>query len=385
MKIASIIGARPQFIKIAPLVREVKIHNSLKTKPKIKHLIIHSGQHYDYRMSKIFFDELNIPEPDYNLEVGSALHGCQTGEIIKRAEKILIKEKPDLTLVFGDTNTTLGGAIAASKLHIPLVHIEAGLRSYNKEMPEEINRVLTDHCSSVLFCPTENAVENLKKEGFVNIVNEGKFINFSHSDYKISSYELPIGINVGDIMYDSLLMSLEIANKKSTILNQLKLDPKGYYLATVHRAENTENQNRLNNIIDAFVEISKQKPVIFPVHPRTKKSINISNIINDSKQISFLDPVSYFDMLILEKNADMILTDSGGIQKEAYFLKVPCVTLRNETEWVETVKSSWNVLAGNDKKTIIEAIYDHKKSSINSNPPILFGNGNTAKLIIKSL
>jgi len=382
MKITSIVGARPQFIKLAPLIRAIEEHNKFRSKPRIEHTIIHTGQHYDYKMNKIFFDDLRIPEPEINLEVGSGSQGWQTGEMIKRSEKVLIKEKPDWVLVFGDTNSTLAGALAASKISIPIAHIEAGLRSFNKEMPEETNRVLTDHCSNILFCPTETAIRNLKNEGFKNILNNGKLVSLSSIKLPVKSYISPIVINVGDIMYDLLSISLEIAEKKSTALEKLKLKPKEYNLATVHRAENTADKDRLKNIIEAFIEISKEKIVVFPIHPRTKKILETFNLsFSNFNKLYLIDPVSYFDMLLLEKNANRILTDSGGVQKEAYILGTPCITLRNETEWVETVKSGWNLIAGTNKKRIIESTL--KSSPISDYKYLeLFGDGNTAEKII---
>ncbi len=384
LRVASIVGARPQFIKLAPLVQAIKSYNSPGT--QLSHLIIHTGQHYDYEMSKVFFDELRIPEPNYHLGVGSASHGYQTGEILKRTEEVLLKGKPDWVLVYGDTNSTLAGALAAAKLYIPVTHIEAGLRSYNKNMPEEINRVLTDHCSDILFCPTKTAVKNLEKQGFINIVNEGKLIgNNFYSDLRLLTYNLPLVINVGDIMYDAFLMSLEIAEKKSTILSTLDIEPKSYYLITVHRAENTDNPDKLINILEALIEISKQNPVIFPIHPRTKKALSSLALPQPlPSRLNIIDSTSYFDMLILEKHAIKILTDSGGVQKEAYWLKVPCITLREQTEWVETVEAGWNVVVGTDKKRIIESI-------VNTSPITdcisqkLYGDGKTAKKIIRLL
>lgn len=385
MKIASIVGNRPQFIKIFPLVQTIQEHNSANFNPKIEHLIIHTGQHYDYEMDKIFFDELGIPEPDYSLEVGSGSHGWQTGEMLKKAEDVLIKERPGWVLVYGDTNSTLAGALAASKLHIPLAHIEAGLRSYNKRMPEETNRILTDHCSNMLFCPTENAVRNLQKEGFKNIINNGKLINFSSFQFPISDTQSPAVINVGDIMYDALLMSLKIAEKKSNILENLKIKPREYYLATVHRAENTDDKDRMKKIIQAFIEISKEKPLIFPIHPRTKKILekfNSSSFIHS--QVYLIEPLSYFDMLILEKNAARILTDSGGMQKEAYLLEVPCLTLRKETEWVETVESGWNVLVSTDKKKMIDNLGAFK-IPIKEHRNEYYGNGSASSALLNIL
>ena len=266
MKIASIIGARPQFVKLAPLVRAIRKHNKFNSKFKIKHLIIHTGQHYDYEMNKIFFDELSIQEPDYNLEVGSGSHGWQTGKIIKRVEEVLMKEKPNWVLVYGDTNSTFAGAFTAAKLHIPVAHIESGLRSFNKKMPEEINRVLTDYSSNVLFCPTENAVRNLKKEGYTNIINKGKLISSSFiNKVLLTNSHIPIVINVGDIMYDALSINLKIAEMKSSILEKFKLKVKGYYLATIHRAENTDDKNRLKNILDQKVIIAIILGIVIPL------------------------------------------------------------------------------------------------------------------------
>ena len=382
MKIVSIVGARPQFIKLAPLVKAIQELTKSNSKLKIKHLIIHTGQHYDYEMNKIFFDELGIPEPDYNLEVGSGSHGWQTGEIIKRVEEVLIKEQPEWVLVYGDTNSTLSGALTAAKLHIPVAHIESGLRSFNKKMPEEINRVLTDYSSNVLFCPTENAVRNLKKEGYTNIINKGKLISSSFiNKVLLTNSHIPIVINVGDIMYDALSINLKIAEMKSSILEKFKLKVKGYYLATIHRAENTDDKNRLKNILEAFIELSKEKTVIFPVHPRTKKTLTTFNLsLLTFNKVYLIDPVSYFDMLILQKNADKILTDSGGMQKEAYFLKVPCISLRDETEWIETVKSGWNVLVGANKQKIIDATQNIRSKGHYRN---YFGDSNTSNKILK--
>ncbi len=388
MKITSIVGARPQFIKLAPLNRIIQEHNNSNRKPKIVHLTIHTGQHYDYEMNKIFFNDLGIQKPIYNLEVGSGPQGWQTGEMIRRAEEVLLKEKPDWVLVYGDTNSTLSGALAATKLHLSIAHIEAGLRSYDKEMPEEINRVLTDHCSDILICPTENAVKNLKKEGFTNIINKGKLIDENFLINKRSNInfnESPIVINAGDVMYDALLMSLEIAEKKSVILSRLKLNPKEYYLVTIHRAENTDDKNRLKNIMLALLEISKGKPVVFPVHPRTKKTLEKLHVSQGaSNRLHMIEPISYFDMLMLLKNAEKILTDSGGIQKEAYIFGIPCITMRNNTEWIETVESGWNVIVGANKKRIVEATLKSLPiQDINSQE--LFGNGKTAKKIINLL
>lgn len=345
MKVASIVGARPNFIKLAPVSRELR--------KEFDEIIIHTGQHYDYEMDKIFFDELGIPEPDYHLGVGSGTHGYQTGEMIKRIEEVLMKEKPDLVLVFGDTNTTLAGALAAVKLHIKVAHVEAGLRSFDKRMPEEINRVLVDHCSDMLFCPTKTAVENLKREGIV----EGVYL-------------------VGDVMVDILKECIEIAEKRSKILDELDLKPKEYYLATVHRAENTDNFERLKNIVEAFCEIGN---IVFPCHPRTEKRLKEYGLWDKlTENVRVIKPVGYLDMLILEKNAKKIITDSGGVQKEAYILKVPCITLRETTEWIETVEDSWNVLVGANKEKIIELANNFEPKNKQKE---VFGDGNTSKRI----
>ncbi|RJS81296.1 UDP-N-acetylglucosamine 2-epimerase (non-hydrolyzing), partial [Methanophagales archaeon] len=292
MKIASVVGARPNFIKCAPLSREIrKVHNEI---------IIHTGQHYDYEMNKVFFDDLEIPEPDYHLGVGSGSHGEQTGEMLKRTEEVLMKEEPDFVFVFGDTNSTFAGALAAAKLNIKVAHIEAGLRSFDKNMPEEINRVLTDHCSDILFCPTETSVENLKREKVTN----GVYLT-------------------GDVMVDALKESIGIAEKKARILNELDLKPKEYYLATVHRAENTDDFNKLKSIVDAFCAIEN---LVFPCHPRTEKYLKDYGLCDRLvENVRVIKPVGYLDMLVLERNAKKILTDSGGVQKEAYIFKVPCI------------------------------------------------------------
>ncbi|MEW6685269.1 MAG: UDP-N-acetyl glucosamine 2-epimerase [Candidatus Edwardsbacteria bacterium] len=387
MKIVSVVGARPQFIKVAPLYREFSKKNN------VRHIIVHTGQHYDYLMSKVFFDELGIPEPDYSLEVGSGIHGWQTGEMLKRIEEVLLQEKPDCVIVYGDTNSTLAGALAAAKLHIPVAHIEAGLRSYDKYMPEEIDRVLTDHISSILFCPTETAVRNLQKEGFNGIVNNGKLIddslNLLHPSYPSSSaldILAPVIINVGDIMYDALLICFEIAEEKSNILSTYNLSPKSYYLATVHRAENTDNEENLKNIFEALVEIGKEKPVIVPLHPRTRKVLESLNFLLPTSYslLRIINPVSYFDMLLLEKNACKILTDSGGVQKEAYLLEVPCVTLRNDSEWVEIVENKWNIIVGASGKKIINATINASPITFHTSQDT-FGKGDTARKVVKIL
>jgi len=349
MKIFTVIGARPQFIKAAP------VSFALREKG-IQEFILHTGQHYDYQMSQVFFDEMGIPTPDINLEVGSGNQGQQTGRMLIGIEEALIQEKPDYVLVYGDTNSTLAGALAAVKLHIPVAHVEAGLRSFNRFMPEEHNRVLTDHCADMLFCPTKTALRNLEKEGFTNGVHL-----------------------VGDVMYDAVLQFGEMAKEKSRILQDLGVEPKKYLLATVHRQSNTDNLNHLKNILEAFSEI--EETIVFPVHPRTRKKIEEANLINRKdgiKNVKMIDPIGYLDMLMLEQSARLIMTDSGGIQKEAYFYSVPCVTLRTETEWIETVEMGWNILAGDNKKAIINAVY-HNWST--NQTIMIFGDGRASLYI----
>ena len=320
MKILTVVGARPQFVKAVSVSRILREAH--------EEVLVHTGQHYDERMSEVFFRELGIPEPEYNLEVGSAGHSIQTGEMLIRMEPVFMREKPNWVLVYGDTNSTLAGALVASKLKIPIAHVEAGLRSFNRGMPEEINRVVTDHVSDLLFCPTQVSVENLSVEGIRKGVHQ-----------------------VGDVMYDALLHNLVLARQKSTISRDLKL-PKGQYaLATIHRAANTDDGWRMASIMDALGKLSL--PVVFPIHPRTRKMMNEWGI-SAGRNIMLMEPVGYFDMLSLMECANCILTDSGGVQKEAYLIGVRCITLREETEWVETVSAGWNQLAGADGNKIIE-------------------------------
>jgi len=346
-KIISIIGARPQFIKVSSLAK--------KLRREFNHVLVHTGQHYDYLMSKVFFKNLDIPKPKYNLEIGSSRHGEQTGKMLISLEKTILKEKPNLVLVYGDTNSTLAGALAAAKLQIPLGHIEAGMRSFNKQMPEELNRITTDHLSDLLFCSSRISVNNLKEEN----INKHVYL-------------------VGDIMFDTLLRTLPSIDKKSTVLKINKLLPKQYAVLTIHRASNTDNKKNLSSIIDALIK-SKEK-IIFPVHPRTKKYIKKYNLLNKTKMNSIIpiEPLSYLDMIKLEKESKLILTDSGGIQKEAYFLKIPCVTLREETEWVETQQYGWNKLVGTNSKKILRSI---KKYQIPKIYKKHYGSGKTSKSI----
>jgi UDP-GlcNAc3NAcA epimerase len=352
VKVATIVGARPQFVKAAMVSRE------LRAQSEVEEVFIHTGQHYDRNMSGVFFEELGIPPPDYDLGVGSALHGEQTGEMLKRAEKVLLNEKPDAVLVYGDTNSTLAGALAAAKLRISLAHVEAGMRSHNRNMPEEVNRVLTDHLADYLFCATETAVDNLAFEGI-----------------KAGVY------NVGDVMYDAALFYYQVAESRSTILQRVNVEPKGYYLATIHRAENADDPQRLSSIINALS--LSPKVVIIPLHPRTRKALAI-HAMTMSGRLRIIEPVSYLDMVMLEKNAQIILTDSGGVQKEAYFFQVPCITLRDETEWVETVKGGWNRIAGTGMNSILRALAEIASNSWRSSN-FHFGRGDASKKICKML
>lgn len=330
MKIVTVLGARPQFIKASAISRLISNMSD------VTEIIAHTGQHYDRNMSQIFFDELDLPPPTYNLEVGSGLHGHQTGLILKKTEEILLNEKPDLVLVYGDTNSTLAGALAAAKLHIPVAHVEAGLRSFNRQMPEEINRIVTDHVSEILFAPSTTAMRNLSNEG---LAEKSCF--------------------VGDVMYDVVLHHLEKV-KCSSILKDYGIRPNKYLLCTLHRAENTDNPERLKEIVSALNELNQNMHVVFPLHPRTQKKIK-ELAIKPTFQIC--EPAGYLDMLALLSNSKLVLTDSGGLQKEAFFCRKFCVTLRNETEWVELVNLGVNRLAGADKRKIVyevENIIDTK-------------------------
>lgn len=375
IKFLTIVGARPQIIKAAALSRTIRE----KFSDKITEIIVHTGQHYDDNMSNVFFEELKIPLPNYNLNIGSGNHGIQTAKMISGIEEILIKEQPDYIILYGDTNSTLAGAVAASKIHIPVVHIEAGLRSFNKSMPEEINRIICDHCSSYLFTPTQAGYKNLINEGFKN----------NDKPYNIDN---PAVLNYGDIMYDNTLYFSEIAEQKSTILKTQNLEKNKFLLATVHRDYNTDKPEALTEILKSFNYIcSKNKiQMIFPVHPRTLKIIQ--SLSTNREVASFLDnpfikkiePVSFLDMILLEKHASLILTDSGGVQKEAYFFNKPCIILRPETEWIEILDTGMAVLTGASFEKIINTFNTLYKVS-NQDFPKIFGNGNTATLICEEI
>lgn len=363
IKIVSIVGARPQFIKAMMVSRAIKHHNKQKFRPRLTAILVHTGQHYDYEMSQIFFDKMKIPAPHYQLGVGSGTHGKMTGRMLPRIEEVVLKERPDWVIIYGDTNSTLAGAIVAAKLRIPVAHVEAGLRSYNRRMPEEINRVLTDRISNILFCPTETAVKNLAKEGICDGV------------YK-----------VGDVMYDAFLTYKKIAAQKSKILQDLVLRPYCFYLATVHRQENTDNPERLLSIFSAFEELAREDcPFVIPLHPRTRGALKSQGInLKKNSYVRLILPLNYLDIMALELQAAMIFTDSGGMQKEAFFARVPCITLRDETEWVETVEAGWNFLAGADKKSILLAFANANKPRQPA-PSDQFGGGEASRLILEAI
>ncbi|MCG3677401.1 non-hydrolyzing UDP-N-acetylglucosamine 2-epimerase [Aliarcobacter butzleri] len=351
MKILTILGARPQFIKAGSVSREIAKYK------EIEEIIVHTGQHYDANMSDIFFDEMQIPKPNYFLGIGGKSHGAMTGQMIEKIEEVSLKEKPDWIMVYGDTNSTLAGAIVASKLHIKLAHIEAGLRSFNMKMPEEVNRILTDRVSNILFCPTDTAIENLKNEGYEKL------------DCKI--------VKSGDVMQDGAMFYRNLAIKPNI---EIKKD---FILCTIHRAENTDDEYRLRSIFEALEEIAKDKQVILPLHPRTKKILE--NLKLDINNLNIIEPVGYLEMVWLIDNCDFVMTDSGGLQKEAYFFEKQCITLRDETEWVELVECKVNTLVGANKEKILEA-YKNNIEFNKENPKLdLYGGGKASENIIKEL
>lgn len=351
MKILTILGARPQFIKAGSVSREIAKHKS------ITEIIVHTGQHYDTNMSDIFFQEMKIPKPNYFLGIGGKSHGAMTGQMIEKIEEVALKEQPDWVMVYGDTNSTLAGAIVASKLHIKLAHVEAGLRSFNMKMPEEVNRILTDRISQVLFCPTNAAIENLEKEGY------DKF------DCRV--------IKSGDVMQDGAIFYKKIAQKPSSSING------NFILCTVHRAENTDNYSRLKNIFESLEEIGRGKQIVLPLHPRTKKILEKNSY--KPQNITFIDPVGYLEMVWLIDNCSLVMTDSGGLQKEAFFFKKPCITLRDETEWVELVENKFNILVGADRGKILDT-YKNGKQFFSTNFDIdLYGGGRASENIINEI
>lgn len=348
MKVMTIVGARPQFIKLAPVSRVLRRQH--------EEFLVHTGQHYDDEMSDLFFRQLDIPAPDANLEVGSGPHGAQTGAMLERIEKVTMEQRPDWMLVYGDTNSTLAGALVGAKLHIPVAHVEAGLRSFDRRMPEEINRVVADHVSDLLLCPTDTAVRNLAREGVVDGV-----------------------VNVGDVMLDAFQQNVAIARKRGGVLAELGLESGGYQLMTVHRAENVDQPALLAAIFRGVAKSGRR--VVFPVHPRTRAAIKASELVAPPN-VMLVDPVGYLEMLVLEENAQAIVTDSGGVQKEAYFAGRPCITLRDTTEWTETVEAGWNVLVGTDDAAIASAMRDFDPVGKRRD---LFGDGHAAERVVEAL
>ena len=375
MRIITIVGARPQIIKAAAFSRVIKNHFS-----KIEEIIVHTGQHYDDNMSQIFFNELGIPKADINLKVGSSSHGFQTSEMIQKIEEVLLKNKPHAIIVYGDTNSTLATAIAASKVHIPIIHIEAGLRSFNKKMPEEVNRVLCDHVSTLLFSPTKSGYENLRAEGF-------------KADLRINAtFNNPNIYHCGDVMYDNSLYFSKISDEQSKIINELSLNNEKFILATVHRNDNTDSSNKLKDLFNTFLKITNehQIKIVIPLHPRTSKMMNqlldstTKKQIKESELLQIISPVGFLDMIALEKTADLIITDSGGVQKEAYFFKKPCIILRPQTEWVEIIETKSAILTDTSPEKILEATTHFLKNKNLSFPPI-FGDGNAASFIAQEI
>ncbi len=342
------VGARPQFIKAAPVSRVLRRGH--------EEFLLHTGQHYDDEMSDLFFRQLHIPAPDQNLEVGSGRHGVQTGAMLSGIESIALDQRPDWLLIYGDTNSTLAGALAGAKLHIPVAHVEAGLRSYDRRMPEEVNRVVADHLSALLLCPTETSTRNLAREG----ISEGVHL-------------------VGDVMFDAFQQNLEVARKTCRVVAELGLERNGYTLLTVHRAENVDQPELLGRILRGVGESGRR--VVFPVHPRTRAALAATGL-KPAENLMLIDPVGYLEMLVLEENAEAIVTDSGGVQKEAYFAGRPCITLRDRTEWTETVEAGWNILVGNDPGAIARATNDFRPRGKRAD---LFGDGHAAERVVEAL
>lgn len=361
MKIAAVVGARPQFVKAAAVSRAIREHNSQPGTAEIEEVIVHTGQHYDTGMSNVFFKELDIPVPNYNLNVGSGNHGVQTGRMLERIEEVLATERPDVVVVYGDTNSTLAGSLAAAKLHMPVAHVEAGLRSFNRRMPEEINRVVTDHVSTVHLCPTHTAVLNLQREGITKRV-----------------------YNVGDVMYDAILFYLSRVSTNLTTLRSMNLEPKKFVLATIHRAETTDDPESLSEVLAAMGEIASNTTVLFAVHPRTNKRISMYGI-KVPENVVITEPLSYLQMIELESNALVILTDSGGVQKEAFFVRRPCVTVRSETEWVETLEAGANIISGVNREDIVHAFHRQLQREIRTDTPNPFGDGRSAPRVVSVL
>jgi UDP-GlcNAc3NAcA epimerase len=358
IKIVTIVGARPQFIKVAAVSR------ALRRLDEVQEILVHTGQHYDDNMSEVFFRELDISEPDYNLGIGSGSHGLQTGRMLVEIEPVLLEEKPDVVVVFGDTNSTLAGALAAAKLNIPVAHVEAGLRSFNRRMPEETNRVVADHVADLLFAPTEAAKRNLLSEGL--------------PETKIHM--------VGDVMYDAALYYRSKSERESLILEDLQLKPKEYILTTVHRAENTDDPTRLRMLFEGLTQVSRDVLIVLPLHPRTRQALEREGLLSGvASCLNLIDPVGYVDMVMLERHASLIVTDSGGVQKEAFFYEVPCVTVREETEWVELIELGWNRLVPPVSASFVAASVRAALDKRPSRKESPYGDGRSAEKIVKVL
>jgi len=378
IKILTVIGARPQFIKAAALSRAIRN----KFSDKIKEVIVHTGQHYDNNMSRIFFEEMEIPKENYNLQAGSSSHGKQTATMLSGIEELLMKEKPDCVVLYGDTNSTLAAAVAAAKIHIPIVHIEAGLRSFNKSMPEEINRIVCDHCSTLLFAPTKTGLDNLIREGFKQ-----------QSPIHVKpTADNPHIYHCGDVMYDNAIYFSGVAEKKTDILKQYDLSPDHYILATIHRDNNTDNPERFASIFLALNKISVENKlkIVLPLHPRTSKALqsNLRKEVYDAMRSNpnfvLMPPASFLEMVTLEKNCMLVCTDSGGVQKEAFFFKKPCIILRPETEWVELAESGTAILTDVDEQKIMNAFVQFRNKKNLSFPPI-FGDGHASEFICQEI
>ena len=375
-RIVTIIGARPQIIKSSAISRAIREHFS----QEVEEIIVHTGQHYDANMSDVFFNEMQIPRPKYNLEVGSGSHGAMTAKMIDGLEKLFTEENPDAVVIYGDTNSTLAGAVAAAKIHIPIVHIEAGLRSFNKAMPEEINRIASDHMSTLLFTPTKTGLENLKREGF------------DSSIHKKADVDHPNIYLCGDVMYDNSMYFSTISQQKSNILEDLKIAPNSYVLCTIHRDSNTDNSVNLTSIFNALIEISKQHhlSIVLPIHPRTRHKMkdqlkhDLYEEIMNNDAIKIIPPAGFLDIIALEKNARIIITDSGGLQKEAFFFEKPCVIMREQTEWIEIVENGNAILAGASQNEIINSADALLKKSDYTYPPF-YGDGKAAEFIVSKI
>jgi UDP-N-acetylglucosamine 2-epimerase len=371
MKLLSIVGARPQFVKAAVVSAAIERHNSrAKDSTRIEQKLIHTGQHYEHNLSGVFFDQLPLPTPDYHLGVGSGAHGAQTAAMLEGLEKVLLQEKPDMTVVYGDTNSTIAGALASAKMNIPVAHVEAGLRSFNRAMPEEMNRVATDHLSDLLLCPTDTAVKNLRREGILRGV-----------------------ALTGDVMLDAVQSFQPLAARRAELLNNLDVRPGGYALVTIHRAENTDDLKRLESLLGMLTRLGK--PAVFPMHPRLRDRIAkqesgaLRQLLEGARELRVIEPVSYLDMLLLETNARMILTDSGGVQKEAYFVGVPCLTLRDETEWIETLQNHWNRVVGTSPEKILplaQSLWTRNGATPKGAPNLRqFGGGRAADRTVRAI